>query len=165
MAASKPKILISQLLGKIETKCRRLYLHFRGPAVEWDRFKYCSTKPEVKNPIWKPPNRKYVYLRFQIILWPQFYTDCTVPYGVRFIIISRIVCWRPRAFNALSANTGGRKLKCILSKQIAGTCDFKKNRWIYIIFSIWTHVNSVHLKVHKLDIWTSSERFTAWTLF
>jgi len=133
------EILISQLLDEIETKFWRLHLHFRGPAVEWDRFKYCSTKPEVKNPIWKPPNRKYVYLRFQIILWPQFYTDCTVPYGVRFIIISRIVCWRPRAFNALSANTGGRKLKCILSKQIAGACDFKKAQLnIYNIFNLNT---------------------------
>jgi len=51
MAASKPKILISQLLDEIETKFRRLDLHFRDPAFEWDRFKYYPTKPEVENPI------------------------------------------------------------------------------------------------------------------
>jgi len=46
MAASKPEKLISQLLDEIETKFRRLDLHFRGSAFERDRFKYCPTKPE-----------------------------------------------------------------------------------------------------------------------
>jgi len=35
MAAFKPEILISQLLDEIETKFRRLHLHFCGPAFEW----------------------------------------------------------------------------------------------------------------------------------
>src|SRR5664279_961535 len=63
MAASKPDILISQLLDKIETKFQRLTLHFRDPATQWGWLKYCATKPEVKNPIWRPPNRIYIYLR------------------------------------------------------------------------------------------------------
>jgi len=36
MAAFKPEILISQLLDEIETIFRRLHVHFRGPAFEWD---------------------------------------------------------------------------------------------------------------------------------
>jgi len=50
MAASKPEILISQLLDEIETKFRLLDLHFRGAAFEWDEFKYCPTKLEVSQP-------------------------------------------------------------------------------------------------------------------
>ena len=34
MAATKPEIPLSQLPGEIETKFRRLNLHFRGPAIE-----------------------------------------------------------------------------------------------------------------------------------
>jgi len=41
MAASKPQILISQLLDEIETKFRRLDLHFRGAAFEGDESKFC----------------------------------------------------------------------------------------------------------------------------
>jgi len=36
MAASKPEILISQLLDEIETKFPRSHLHFGDPAFEWD---------------------------------------------------------------------------------------------------------------------------------
>jgi hypothetical protein len=66
MATSEMELVISQLLDEIETKFRRLDLHFRGPAFEWHEFKYCPTKPEVENPIWRPPNRKYLYLTFQM---------------------------------------------------------------------------------------------------
>ena len=62
MAASKPEVLISQLVDKIQTKSQRLNLHFRGPTVQWDWRQYCTTKPEVENPRWRTPNRKYLYL-------------------------------------------------------------------------------------------------------
>jgi len=64
MATSEMELVICQLLDDIETKFRRLDLHFQGPAFEWDKCKYCPTKPEVENPIWLPPNRKYLYLSF-----------------------------------------------------------------------------------------------------
>jgi len=64
MATSEMELVIRQLLEKIETKFRRLDLHFRDPAVEWDEFKYCPNKPEVENPIWQAPNRQYLYLSF-----------------------------------------------------------------------------------------------------
>jgi len=64
MATSEMELVICQLLDEIETKFRRLDLHFRGPALEWDKFKYCPIKPEVENPIWRSPNRKYLYLSF-----------------------------------------------------------------------------------------------------
>jgi len=54
MATTEMELVICQLLDKIETKFRRLDLHFRGAAFEWDEFKYCPTKPEVDNPIWQP---------------------------------------------------------------------------------------------------------------
>jgi len=64
MATSEMELVIYRLLDKIQSKFRRLDLHFQGPAFEWDKFKYCPTKPEVENPIWQPPNRKYLYLSF-----------------------------------------------------------------------------------------------------
>jgi len=66
MATSEMELVICQLLDETETKFRRLDQHFRGPAFEWDKFKYCPTKPEVENPIWRPPNRKYLNLSFQM---------------------------------------------------------------------------------------------------
>jgi len=66
MATYEMVLVICQLLDEIETKFRRLDLHFRGPAFEWDKFKYCPTKPEVKNQIYQPPNRKNLYLSFQM---------------------------------------------------------------------------------------------------
>jgi len=51
MATSEMELVICQLLYEIETKFRRLDLHLRGPAFEWDKFKNCPTKPEVENPI------------------------------------------------------------------------------------------------------------------
>jgi len=65
IGSGKPKIATSEM-DEIETKFRRLDPHFRGPAFELDKFKYCPTKPEVENPIWWPPNRKYLYLSFQM---------------------------------------------------------------------------------------------------
>jgi len=53
MANYEMELVICQLLDKIEAKFRRLDLHLRGPAFEWDKFKYCQTKPEVDNPIWQ----------------------------------------------------------------------------------------------------------------
>jgi len=64
MATSKMELVICQPLDEIETKFRRLDLHFRGPAFEWDKSKYCPTKPEVENSLSRLPNRKYLYLSF-----------------------------------------------------------------------------------------------------
>jgi len=36
MATSEMELVICQLLDEIETKFRRLNLHFRGPAFEWE---------------------------------------------------------------------------------------------------------------------------------
>ena len=36
MAASSLELLISRLVGEIETKSQRLNLHFRGQAIQWD---------------------------------------------------------------------------------------------------------------------------------
>jgi hypothetical protein len=54
MAAADVEIVISQFTDEIATKYRRLAPHFRGPAIEWKHLEYCTTKPEVENPIWRP---------------------------------------------------------------------------------------------------------------
>ena len=54
MAATGVEIVISQFTDEIATKYRRLAPHFRGPAIEWKHLEYCTTKPEVENPIWRP---------------------------------------------------------------------------------------------------------------
>jgi len=41
MATSEMELVICQLLDEIETRFRRLDLHFRGPAFEWVKCKYC----------------------------------------------------------------------------------------------------------------------------
>ena len=41
MAASKPEVLISQLLDKIATPFQRQTPHFLGPATQWRHCKYC----------------------------------------------------------------------------------------------------------------------------
>jgi len=64
MATSEMELVICQLLDETETKFQWLDLHFRGPAFEKDKFKYCPTKPEVENPLWPPPNGKYLYISF-----------------------------------------------------------------------------------------------------
>jgi len=64
IATSEIELVICQHLDETETKLRRLDLHFRGPVFERDKFKYYLTKPEVENPIWPPPNRKFLYISF-----------------------------------------------------------------------------------------------------
>ena len=54
MAATDVEIVISKLTDELATKYRRLAPHFRGPAIEWKHLEYCTTKPEVENPIWRP---------------------------------------------------------------------------------------------------------------
>jgi len=56
MAASKTKV--PKLVDRIETKVKRLYIYFRGPATKWDYQKCCTTKPEVRNPIWWHSNHQ-----------------------------------------------------------------------------------------------------------
>jgi len=57
MATSEMVLVICQLLDETEAKFRRLDRHFRRPAFERNKFKYCPTKPEVENPIWPPQSR------------------------------------------------------------------------------------------------------------
>jgi len=66
MATSEMELVICQLQDEIGTKFRRLNLHFPSPVFEWDKFKYCPTKPEVENLTWLPPNRKYLFLSVQM---------------------------------------------------------------------------------------------------
>jgi len=49
MATSEMELVISQLLDETETKLRPLDLHFRSPAFERYKFKYCSTEPGVQH--------------------------------------------------------------------------------------------------------------------
>jgi len=49
MAASKLKMHVSPLPDEISTKFQRLYICFRGPAIDWDPQEYYATKPEVEN--------------------------------------------------------------------------------------------------------------------
>ena len=58
----KPEILIFRLVDETETESQRLNLHFRSQAIQWDLGEYCATKPEVEITIWRPQNRKYLYL-------------------------------------------------------------------------------------------------------
>ena len=44
MAAAKPEVLTSQLLGKVETKFAMLYPHFWGPASQWSCRQHCGIK-------------------------------------------------------------------------------------------------------------------------
>ena len=55
MAASKQDLDIIRLVDEIETKFQRLILHLRGPATQRDYWEYCTIKPEVENPRWRPP--------------------------------------------------------------------------------------------------------------
>jgi len=47
MAASELHIHVSPLPNEISTKLQRLYLCFRGPAIDWDQRKYDAIKSEV----------------------------------------------------------------------------------------------------------------------
>jgi len=47
MAASKLEMHVSSLSYEISTKFQRLYICFRGPAIDWDPREYYATKPEV----------------------------------------------------------------------------------------------------------------------
>ena len=49
---------VSRLLDEIAKKFRRLPPCFRGPPTKWKYPKYCPTKPEVRNPRWRPLYRK-----------------------------------------------------------------------------------------------------------
>jgi len=62
MAAFKPDVPISKLVDKMGTKVQRQCICFRGPATQWDYQKYFTTKPEVRNLIWRHSNRMYLYL-------------------------------------------------------------------------------------------------------
>jgi hypothetical protein len=44
MAASKLEMHISQFVHKIATKFQRLYLCFRGPAIQWKYWQCCTTQ-------------------------------------------------------------------------------------------------------------------------
>ena len=48
--------ILSHLVGKIETKSRRLYHCFWGTAIQWDWLCCWQTKPEVGNWRWRPLN-------------------------------------------------------------------------------------------------------------
>jgi len=54
MTASKLEMHVSQLPDEISTTFQRLYICFRGPAIDWGPREYYATKPEVDKPIWRP---------------------------------------------------------------------------------------------------------------
>ena len=62
MAATGVEIVISQFTDEIATKYRRLAPHFRGPAIEWKHLEYCTTKPEVENPRWRPSRSGNIHI-------------------------------------------------------------------------------------------------------
>ena len=68
MAAVKPEIASFQLPNWIKMNCQGPKLHFQGPTIEWDYHadSVRPTKPDVVSPIWRPPNRMYLYLRLQM---------------------------------------------------------------------------------------------------
>ena len=53
MATDKPDVLISQLLGEIETKFQMPHPHCWGPASQWSCCQHCQIKPEVRNKRWR----------------------------------------------------------------------------------------------------------------
>src|SRR5664279_4216973 len=55
---------VSSVLSQLETKFQRLFLCFRGPAIQWCYSEYCTVQLEAGNQQWWPRNRKYPYLRF-----------------------------------------------------------------------------------------------------
>ena len=61
----KREMHIYRLVCEIETKFKRLIQHLLGPAIQRKYFEYCTTKPEMENPKWRPlsleNNRKHVY--------------------------------------------------------------------------------------------------------
>jgi len=59
MAVYKADVPISQLVDKSSITFKRLNLCFRGRAVHYDYSGCCTMSPEVKNPKWRPLNRKY----------------------------------------------------------------------------------------------------------
>jgi hypothetical protein len=67
MAASKPELSISQLPGEKETKFQRLDLQsFSRSNNRMVLLQTLSTEPDLVNQIWRPPNRMYLYLSFQV---------------------------------------------------------------------------------------------------
>ena len=57
MAASKPEILITQLIYKIHAKFQRLPPCFQGPGIQRSYSLYCRMISGVKNPRWRLTNR------------------------------------------------------------------------------------------------------------
>jgi len=79
MADAKPEVLVSQLLHEILTKFQRLPPHNRGSAFQWSCCEYCRMKPEARNPRWRPPNRKYLYIGSytQLLLGRRWMAEAT----------------------------------------------------------------------------------------
>ena len=57
MAASKPEILITQLIYKIHAKFQQLPPCFQGPGIQQSYSLYCMMQSGVKNPRWRLTNR------------------------------------------------------------------------------------------------------------
>jgi len=62
MEASNLEIRISRLVDMIATKFQWLLPCFWGQGIQRYNWEYCLTLPEVRNPRWRPPIWKYVYL-------------------------------------------------------------------------------------------------------
>ena len=58
MAATIPEVTISQLVDKLATKFQRLHQCSNGPAFKWDQWQNCKIEPVMRNPGWRPQNRK-----------------------------------------------------------------------------------------------------------
>jgi len=63
MAVYKLVLSINRLVDERERRFQRKTVYLRYPVTQ-EKMVIILNKPEVENPIWRPPNRKYLYLSF-----------------------------------------------------------------------------------------------------
>ena len=109
MSAAKPEVLLSQLIGHVETKFQMIYPHFRGPALQWNCCLYDGMKPEVRNQKWRPSNRKYLYLSSQV---KQKRNSKCYTHTVRVQLLSKVVMSTVESNRKSEFKYGGRQTGC-----------------------------------------------------
>ena len=117
MAASKPEILITQLIYKIHAKFQRLPPCFQGPGIQRSYSLYCRMQSRVKNPRWRLTNRNtYISACTQ--------RNCTILMAIYMFSFSMNPM---KIFFILRDASGSQKSKMAAHKN-----------WVYSFFSLHT---------------------------
>ena len=62
MAAAKPEMYLSPVVGELETKFQMIFGGFQGRPTQRKWFRQRHVTAEVISPTWQPPNRKCTYV-------------------------------------------------------------------------------------------------------